>query len=330
MQGKKRTMTYSPGGKVPFFGFILMLITGAIGAVAGSFIYFLFQRHLCIPIFFLAIGIGFLVGWFVGIGITWGKVRSEGVAGALGAAFGVATSILILVWGLRDLQTQVIDYAAEEFGTRLSQSRAADIVEDLLEDETGSSGLWGYLLFTASEGEQTFYSMDSSGIDELVTLKLPSWVSIGLDGIDYLLIIGVSWATAVSHALRRFCERHGSWYKREVILETDAADAEKVLVAFREGNVEGLAALEAPESGKKSVMLAVEWCPAGDEGVVVLEAGSGILDHKELASREVNAPERANFMHLKEAREAHLEAEKAAKKRAREAEKAARKKRRKT
>lgn len=272
------SVEYQPSGKFTALGLFLMPVLGILGALFGSYVYFLFNKHLCTLVFLFALGLGGLAGGGVGLGVYWGKVRNPALAGTIGLLCGLFAFAMTFYWGYRDLNVIVETMMLEDYDTHISAEEADRLVELILLEETGSQGIWGYVLLSA--GGSQLALIDSSGVDVL-PFETPAWLDHILSIVELICATGASCLVAAAIASLRFCERDSRWYRTKTVIESSVNSAAEITKALLVGQyTASLAFIELPKDNRVFAV-ETEGCPACKDGVMKIAFRSG-MKRKEL------------------------------------------------
>jgi hypothetical protein len=194
---------YKPSNKVPSAGFTWLTVTALIGGVAiGGATALVSRLFYLIVLFPLLMGTG--GGFLQAYAVNRGKVRNPMIAGA----FAILTGLVI--YGSLNVGYYVAfrQEVAKEVKKNLGQSDDAQvnkiIEENILEQETGSTGFLGFLKFSAKQGVGI-----TRGSSKLELKNEWAW---GYWAIELAIISGITAFMAFAAAKEPFCENSDEWY----------------------------------------------------------------------------------------------------------------------
>jgi hypothetical protein len=252
---------YKPSNRTSIVGIALLVLTVVVGAVIGALVALLSEVIYLVLIFPIFMGVA--AGAVLKVAVTQGKVRSPILAGAsgllagflmFGALHGVQyflfrgearETILEELGGMLEVHTWEADsldeiLVSEESETNLPDTGAAQLMQDLadhvfdeiLVEETGSSGFWGYMLLQASEGVSIGRVLGSSEFNLGPTLSWVYWLA------EMALAAGIAAYAGWQAAGRPFCEACSRWYGNpEHLGGVEATASDELLGALRLGSM---------------------------------------------------------------------------------------------
>lgn len=277
---------YKPSNKAPILGiFLLMLISSFGGTLLGLLAYAI-SKVIYVFILFPA-GLGFIGGLCLYAGIHRGKIRNP----VVGIIFGIAISFIIYgtyryaeYYAFRaDGQDFIIQEIEQGYGT--SDPEVADlIVDEILFEETGSSGFWGYLILAANKGTSVGRLFRGESFHFGPTLTWIYWL------IELLIIIGVSVSATQDGTKAAFCETCQNWYKPKKYLGGVRAEREKLLLqAIMEENFSEVGKLIQEEAPAPSIDIRVQDCDC--------ESNDSVLSVEHVSISKKNKLQYKNVLH---------------------------------
>jgi len=280
---------YTPSGKVTFHGLLLMPAFGFLGTVMGSYLYFLFKAHLCTIVLLFPLVLGGIAGGGVALGVHWGKIRNTVIAGILGAAAGLLAFGMTFYWGYLDLQNYVQSYALEEWEEILSDDEALTLTDQIIGDETGHTGLYGYAFFSIDSSRFSLFRIGRSSFDAYEFGETtPSWINRIIASVELLAAVLAAWLMAHSEANSRFCEKDHRWFKSKTVLTNSPESAENLTKAILADDYNlALSYVSPPADPKQAMDIKVDHCPTCRDGVMEIGVGTG-MKHKAVYSQKIN------------------------------------------
>lgn len=286
------TIAYRPSGRFTLIGLILMLVFGLAGALLGSYIYFLFQKHLVTVIGIFGAGLGILAGGGVALGVSWGKVRSPFIAGFLGLIFGLFAFVLTCYWNYQDLQKELQTYFSEEETIYLPQSEIQQMLDGYYQDEYGYVGVVGYIFDSITYDQYSYFQIGSSGADYYESENdAPSLgdkiFRVLFDLLDLVAAGGSGVGLALVAATARFCEKDKRWFDERQILKSSLESGADLAKALLAGNfIQALNYVSLPQNNKE-IILTMEVCPKCQDGYLKIKARNG-SKQKEIYQSYIN------------------------------------------
>jgi hypothetical protein len=196
---------YRPSGRIPFGGLIGLILATIIGSlVIGGLVFAV--SHVIYLIVLFPFVMGALGGGLLSLVVKSSKVRSPFIAGLFGLILGVG------IIGVNRFAEYYIDFRnevtsvvrAEDGGEDVSQEEIDQFIDEVLEEEVGSSGFIGYIKYSATLGTTISRTSSEVTLDENAT-----WVYWGVE----LLIVALFCAgLAFNSARQPFNEDVGEWY----------------------------------------------------------------------------------------------------------------------
>lgn len=247
---------YAPSGRFTPVGLVLMPVLGLLGALVGSYIYYLFDKHLFTLIILFPAILGAIAGGGVGLGVLYGKVRYPLLAGVIAVLLGAFAYVMVHYWSYRALPGELAEAYKEETGIELSAAQSKDLTDWVLEEEVGQTGFVGYIKLTAEEGVSVGRAGSSSNF-----LKLPAFLAYPLLLVEMLISAGVAGMVAGSMASDLFCERDNLWYKTRDILKSSGTSAQAIAEAIEAGQYDQIPELIEPPQKALYSQVKVKACP---------------------------------------------------------------------
>lgn len=150
---------YLAPNRVPILGMIL-LVSGSIilGVVIGALAYFISNFIYYIVIFSLAVGGAAMIAYYKLL--QFAKVRHSMIAASMGFMTGIFIGLAYYGSAYLVLRSEFIADAQKNHN--VNAAKASQVFNKILVEETGSSGILGYMKFRAKEGDQyTNYFMEN-------------------------------------------------------------------------------------------------------------------------------------------------------------------------
>lgn len=231
--------TYRASNRVPFGGFLLMLIVGAIVAVGVGLLLWAVETYVSL---YLIILFPLLAGAIVGGVLAWavraGKARSPLIVGLVGLAAGV------LAYGTYHFAGYYVTFRGdmreayiENSGRTPTEEQFNRELDELMEDEYGATGFIGYLTIIADEGfsiSRTGSSSSGSGLD------LQGNIVWGYFALELLVIVGFALFLPARAAGEPFDEDDNVWYGAPTIIGVGSGKARKdIIQALESGDFQG-------------------------------------------------------------------------------------------
>lgn len=230
---------YRASNRVPFGGFLLLLLVGAVVAIGVGLLMWAVETYihlyliLVFPIF-----AGAIVGGVLAWAVRAGKARSPLIVGLIGLAAGV------LAYGTYHFAGYYITFRdsmreayIENTGRTPTEEQFNRELDELLDDEYGATGFIGYLTIIADEGfsiSRTGSSSSSSG------LELQGNIVWGYFAVELLIIIGFAVFLPARAAGEPFDEDDNTWYGAPVLIGMADNKTRKDLIrALEAGDFQG-------------------------------------------------------------------------------------------
>lgn len=221
---------YRPSGRVPFLGFILLILLALIGAAAVGGLLWALENFLNLSLVFVfPLFAGAIVGGLLALGVRMGKVRSPFFAGLVGLVagiliYGVDQGALYLV----TFRNEMRDAYIENVGETPTDAELTEAIDQALTDIYGEPGVVGYLADLADRGisiTRTGASSSGSGIE-----LEGNWVFVYM--VVEVLIAAITAAVLAARAARNpFDEETDQWYGPPMLIGSVPAKMNKTLDA---------------------------------------------------------------------------------------------------
>jgi hypothetical protein len=161
---------------------------------------------------------------------------------------------------------EILSQEMEQALGRVDPNVVDSVIEEILFEETGSTGFWGYLKFAASEGTsfERLFSGQRFEINPAITWIY--WIA------ELAIIIGVVAYLAYGAASDPFCETCQNWYKPKNYLGGVKPDQANILFqAIQAGDFAEVGRLIQAEASAPSVDVLVQdcHCVANDSILIV-------------------------------------------------------------
>lgn len=247
---------------VPLLGGLLLIVTGGwLTGMAAGLVGSIFTIALVFPAV-----MGVAAGWLVSRAVKWIGVRD--------ARQVVLLSVLaaVVVYGTCHYGRYVALQLRTWLELSSSVARKADLqvakvmVDYALEEETGYSGLPGYMLYKAETGISIgrFYRQS-----RLALTSLFAWLYWAL---EFGIILWIAKLLGEMQARRPRCECCGKWYigRERHLGGTAPANESLLLDLLRQKDVAGLGQLIEKDAGLPSLELYLQRCEACGEGAATI------------------------------------------------------------
>jgi hypothetical protein len=201
---------YRPSGRVPFLGFILLILLALVGAAAVGGLLWALDNYLNLSLVFVfPLLAGAIVGGLLALGVRAGKVRSPFFAALVGLVAG------ILIYGVYQGALYYVSFRGEirelyaEDSIALTDAELTEAIDSGLRAETGESGILGYLRFIAAQGFSITRTGSTSTSSEIRVEG--DWVYVYM--VVEVLIAALTAAYLAARAARNpFDEEAKVWY----------------------------------------------------------------------------------------------------------------------
>jgi len=238
---------YTPQNHLTPFGLLTLGIGSIIlGLVAGALAYFISTLFYLLFIFALIVGV--LAGLAYSKLMRFSKVRHALIT----TTFGAVTGLLLALgfYGTPYLVTRVdvISYYQENYGVNLAT--AAQRFDAVLQQETGSTGLWGYMKYRAQQGDEytTYLAVGYAVLPPSSFTMRNGWLWLYWL-METILFSGLSIFLGFSMGARDYSKSAKDWYDtlRIQIGSVALEEKERLLSFFAEGDISKIGDLVAPE-----------------------------------------------------------------------------------
>lgn len=212
---------YQPSQKVETRGFIWLLCSALIGGTAIGGSVWLVSLFIYLILLFPWL-MGKAGGFVMATGVRRGKVRSPQIAAVFSGLAGLVIYGTLQAGDYVSFRLAASEEIRREIG-EVDQGDVDQIIDVFLQEETGSTGVLGYLKLSAQEGIGINRAGSSQAGISITGVGVWIYWAVELALIEYLMIVA-----AVAAAQAPFCEKSGQWYgERNVIgsVRPDAADA---------------------------------------------------------------------------------------------------------
>ena len=198
---------YQPSGQSNSGG-ISLLVAACLGAaLAGGVIEGVISKWFSLLLFFTAAlggAVGFTAAWVIGRS----QVRAPWVAAVVAGLCGIAAQGAL--YGVQYAQFR------HELGSEFAQNPkfagqpdTKSLVDQVLVQETGQSGIAGYLQFRAQVGTEIKKAGHSGSGIKLSGVGF--WILLG---INFLIAGGIAFSSAYTRANTPYCETCKTWYEK--------------------------------------------------------------------------------------------------------------------
>ncbi len=203
---------YRSSGRVPFGGWIALVLATLIGSLVIGGIVFAVS-HLIYLIVLFPLLMGAIGGGLLVLVVKSSKVRSPILAGLFGLILGIGiVGVYRFAEYYIDFRNEITNSIRESEGQDISQQDIDEFIDLSLEDETGSSGFVGYLKYAASLGTTI---TRSSGSSEMQLDERATWIYWG---IELLIVALIAAGMAFGAARQPFNEEAGEWYPGQMVI----------------------------------------------------------------------------------------------------------------
>lgn len=230
---------YRASNRVPFGGFLLMLIAGAIVGIGVGLLLWAVETYIHI---YLIIVFPIIAGVMIGGVLTWavrsGKVRSPFIAAIIGLLAG------LVAYGTYHFAGYYITFRGEMRAAYIENSGRTPTdaqldreLDEILDDEYGATGFLGYLYYQTDAGftiTRTGYSSSSTPLELQGNIVWAYWA------VELLVIIGFAAILPAKAAGEPFDEDDNVWYGKPTLIGITTGKARKqVTQALENGDFQG-------------------------------------------------------------------------------------------
>lgn len=263
---------YQPSNKITSAGMTWLALSAIVGGVAiGTLTHFIALFVYLIILF--PLGMGVAGGTVTAIATRRGKVRNPAISGLFGVLTGI---ILYSTMHLADYW-QFQRSATEEITKELGQTTPSDqVLDQFLQQETGATGFWGYLKYSAKQG----VSIGRVGRKGANLGETGTWIYWAL---EFGVITAMTGAIAYFAAREPFCETCNQWYGDKTRMGSiDARSSEQFLSLLNRSEFSHAGALINPLHGIEPPRWEAQQqqCATCQASNVLLTVDKTGLDHK--------------------------------------------------
>lgn len=267
---------YRASGRIPFGGFIALILATVIGsAVIGGIVFA--ASHLIYLIILFPLLMGAVGGGLLALVVRGTKVRSPIIAALFGLIMGVGiVGVYRFAEYYIDFRNEITNAAHESEGNNITQEEIDQFIDLTLEEETGSPGFIGYLKYSASLGTTI---TRSSGSSEMELDEKATWVYWGIELIIVMLFCA---GLAFAAARKPFNEEAGEWYPNPLLVgRVDWKSRKEFYKLIKSGDLRGAFKMvtTAPMSGH-TVDVLVQQTPSAPQTDVVLSINETRVNRK--------------------------------------------------
>lgn len=269
---------YQPSGVCSLPSLLVMLgITSTAAVGIGWAAHFVGQFFYLIVLFPFLIGLG--VSTAVSLGITKTKCRNTTIAALVAIFAGAVTYSSMHLFDYATFKRTssnaiVVEMSQQgvETDEMISTEQAKQLVDNVLEDETGSTGFIGYMKFMAQKG----ISISNKGSGGFNIGQTGTWIYWVLEfGAILFLAFGGS-----SRASEPFCEKCESWYTDGHIGDSSGETEEALITALQSESFADLSSILQPATSLPRITLNGSTCPSCSDADVVINVERISLDSK--------------------------------------------------
>lgn len=259
---------YKPSGRVTLIGILLMPILGAGGAYLGSWLYALFFEHLCTLIVVFPLITGGIAGAGVGLGVRWGKIRNTGLAMLVGLAAGLLAFGMTYSWGYNNTVELVRSHLLESKEVSLAEAEARELLEQVLMEDTGHTGLYGYFLFRVQNSSFAFFRLGRNSFDAYEVEKSPAFISWVVTILNFLAAGAGGLFIGAAFTAFPFCEQDKRWHRLEIIFGSSLNSADDLMGLLLDGRYGDMLELLEPPSKEGRFSVDLQFCPVCRNGIL--------------------------------------------------------------
>lgn len=263
---------YQPSNKVPAAGFQWLLLSSILGGLAIGGLTFAISQFIYLVLIF-PVAMGLAGGVVSSFAIRQGKVRNPSVA----AVFGALTGLILYGTAHGGEYIRFKQVTSQEINASIGQNSMISterIIDDYLQQETGSTGFVGYLKYSAKQGV-TIGEVGRDGFSLNETFTWVYWL------IEFAIIEGIIFALAYGASKNPFCENCENWYSPAKRLGNVSNQVSNNFVELlNNDNFSRAGELLEPLSATSTPSLEVQLqsCPACKTGDCVLTIHQASLD----------------------------------------------------
>lgn len=274
--------------RVPFFG-VIILIIGSVILGIGIGIAAHFVSTLIYFFFVFSLFVGLLSMIPFSKLLLFAKVHHPLVTTLMGLITGLLIAIAFYATPYFILRQDFIRDAKQNY--QVSTARASAAFDQILVDETNSSGLWGYMKFRAKEGDQftNYWVINGVPIHESILTMRSIWAWLYWLIETLLFALPVAWIGFDIGKLA-FSESANDWYNAPIkqIFAVPLENKELLLTLLRDGNLQEISEMAVSEEKISHPMLEVYTQRSGNKkGDILLSIKQTYLDRQEKIKRNV-------------------------------------------
>lgn len=246
---------YRPSHRAPLFGLIVMLVLGAIAAVAVGMALWAAENLLN---FYLILAFpalaGFLMGAILAFSVRAGKVRSPFIAFVIAVLAGVLAIFTYHFAGYYiTFRGQAREIMAENGFANSTEEEITQFVDLVLQEEVGEIGFIGYMQLAAREGISITRSVSSSSSGVPIT-GTGVWIYWGVELLIVAIIGAVMARNAAAHP---FNESTNSWLGQAKVVAVAPINMQMLLLKDLEAGDYPAAGAKLTRNTLKPPMVAV-------------------------------------------------------------------------
>jgi hypothetical protein len=267
---QKAMKPYKPSQIVPFpSGWIWLILSSALGGAAIGGVTFAISRVIYLIVFFPMM-IGCFGGLATAFGVKQGKVRNPLVIYFFAIVTGLSIYSSLYTAEYLNFRQESLELINKKLG-EVDEKKSNQLLEEFLQDETGSQGFLGFLKLSAKEGVSIGES-DEDAIKLNETFTWIYWLS------ELVIIQGIIFSLAHLIAKEPFCESCQKWYSnREKIGSVNEKSSPEFLQLIKQENFTDSGRLIKPgnnhfTAGCKIYLRRCPTCPTSDLVLVVTKA----------------------------------------------------------
>jgi hypothetical protein len=279
---------YLAPNRTPIFGTILLIIGSvmlgiAIGALAyfiSNFIYFIF-------VFSLVVGGAAMIAYYKLLQFT--KVRHSIIAAAMGLATGILVAVSFYATPYLILRNEFINNSQQNY--HVSAEKASDAFNEILVEETGTGGFWGYMKLRAKEGDKYTNYVVANGLpihEFSFTLK-DNWAWLYWLFEVVFFSVPTAWI-GYEVGKRAFSESANDWYNPlpRQISAVPLESKDRLVMLLNGSNLQEISELAVAEDEITHPMIEIyEQHSENKKGDILLSVKQTYRDKKEKIKRNV-------------------------------------------
>ncbi|WP_420640588.1 hypothetical protein [Candidatus Leptofilum sp.] len=293
---------YKPSNKAPITGIFILLAISIFAGILLGLLTFAISKLIYLIIIF-PLGLGIIGGALIGtVGVRRGKMRNPIIGGLFGLLIGLTIygSFRYAQYNaFRNELRGIIRQEIEQGFIIVDPDMADDIIDQFLFEETGSSGIWGYLKLAAIEGESFGRMFGGQSINIGPTLTWLYWI------VELGIIAGIAMSVGYSGAKEPFCETCQEWFgPRTVIGNVKAASTDLLLQTIQIGNFSKVHGMIQENAVAPSADVSILECSCvANDSVLLVESvtinNKGKLEYKTLLQNLIQPAQRDELFQQK-------------------------------